>query len=277
MTGTISLKKLEEFRFDEKSQFSVIYGPPQIKCEEQKESVLLILDSSFNPPHYGHYTLIERAIKFHSGTPDVDISILLLLSVKNADKGEKPASFDKRLDMMNLLSHHIHSEFPSLDPIVAVSKSAKFVDKDAGIRNDLFAKGKIIYLLGFDTITRVLDPKYYVPLTLEEAMGDFMTHTGFFCLTRGEEDSKEDSEDFIQQTKYIDNISSGAYEPIIPRNWGSKIKIEINNNSYCSISSSEIRKSLIQKNYASVQGKLPSNILEYIIESDKEAKSSIFI
>lgn len=276
MAGSISQRKLEEFRRDESSQFSIIYGPSKIK-NQQKESVLLILDSSFNPPHYGHYTLIERAIKLYSTTSNVDISVLLLLSVKNADKGEKPAAFDKRLDMMQLLSEHIHREFPALNPTVAVCKSAKFVDKSIGVRKVLFEKGKIIYLLGFDTITRVLDPKYYTPQTLEEAMGDFMVYTEFFCLTRGEEDEKTDSQEFIKQMKYVDDISDGVYEPIIPRKWSSKIKIEVNNNSYCSISSSEIRRNLVQKDYVSVKGKLPSNILEYIIESDKEAKSSIFI
>lgn len=277
MTRGISLRKLEEFHNGEKSQFSVIYGPSKINCQKENESMLLVLDSSFNPPHYGHYTLIERAIKRYSGTSNVDISVLLLLSVKNADKGEKPATFDKRLDMMNLLSQYIHNEFPSLEPIVAVSKSAKFVDKSIGIRVNLFETGKIVYLLGFDTITRVLDPKYYVPQTLEEAMDDFMSHTGFFCLTRGEEGDKDDSEEFIKQTKYVDDISSGVFEPSIPRKWGSNIQIEVNNNSYCSISSSQIRKSLIQKDYTSVEGKLPASILEYIIESDREAKSSIFI
>ncbi|KAG0668307.1 hypothetical protein C6P45_004815 [Maudiozyma exigua] len=276
MAGIISQRKLEEFRSDENSRFSIIYGPSKINSE-QKESILLILDSSFNPPHYGHYTLIKRAIESYNTTSNVDISVLLLLSVKNADKGEKPAAFDKRLDMMELLSDHIQGEFPSLNPTVAVCKSAKFVDKSISVRNVLFEKGKIVYLLGFDTITRVLDPKYYVPQTLEEAMGDFMTHTRFFCLTRGEEDDKTDSQEFIKQMKYVDDISDGIYEPIIPRKWGSKIKIEVNNNSYCSISSSEIRRSLMQKDYASAKGKLPSNILEYIIESDKEAKSSIFI
>ncbi|CAB4253341.1 similar to Saccharomyces cerevisiae YCL047C POF1 Protein involved in the filamentation pathway [Maudiozyma barnettii] len=271
-----SLTKLETFRDDTELQFSVVYGPPKIKCRNPKEHILLILDSSFNPPHWGHYTLIERAIESYGQEPNVEVHVLLLLSVNNADKGEKPAAFDKRIDMMYLLSKTLKDEFQNLIPTVALCKSARFVDKSSDVRKNLFEIGKIVYLLGFDTITRVLDPKYYLPKTLKEAMGEFMLHTEFFCLTRGEE-GKNDSQDIVNQGKYVEDISNGACEPTIPKEWGSKIKIEVNQNEYCSISSSSIRKDLMKRQYRTVENKLPYRILEYIRVNDEKAKSSIFI
>ncbi|SMN20107.1 similar to Saccharomyces cerevisiae YCL047C POF1 Protein involved in the filamentation pathway [Maudiozyma saulgeensis] len=271
-----SLIKLDILRNDTELEFSVVYGPPKIICENSNDNILLILDSSFNPPHWGHYTLIERAIQLYSQDSNVEVHVLLLLSIQNADKGEKPATFDKRIDMMHLLSQSLQDKFSNLTPTVAICKSARFVDKSNGVRKEMFTAGKIVYLLGFDTITRVLDPKYYLPQTLKEAMTEFMSQTEFFCLTRGEE-GQNNSQDIAKQAKYVESISNGDCEPIIPRKWGSKIKIEVNENEYCSISSSSIRKDLICREYRAVEKKLPNRILEYIKISDEKAKSSIFI
>ena len=269
-----NLSKLHTFRGDEKATFTVVDGPTNINIEDANKSFLLVLDSSFNPPHFGHYTLIEKALEHYTKNDSTSVHVLLLLSINNADKNEKPATFDKRLDMMCLLSKHLTVNFPHIHPTVAISKSAKFVEKSNGIRDGLFTTGKIVYLLGFDTITRVFDPKYYVPQTVSDAMGEFMNHTDFFCLTRGSDDASDS--DFDAQAQYASDISAGKYEPVIPSSWGTKISIVENLNKYNSVSSSALRKLLINGDYKEASKDIPAEIIDYITSADKAAGLSIF-
>ena len=266
--------KLQHFRNDESAKFAVIDGPTEISTQGSDEPFLLVLDSSFNPPHFGHYTLIEKALEHYTGSNSGSVHVLLLLSINNADKNEKPASFDRRLDMMSLLAKHLSHNFSNLSPTVAICKSAKFVEKSNGIRDDLFVNGKIVYLLGFDTITRVFDPKYYVPSTVREAMGDFMEHTDFFCLTRGSENSSDSNLD--EQAHYARDIAAGMYEPVIPSSWGSKINIIENRNKYNAVSSSALRKLLIKGEYEQASEDIPVEITDCIKAADEATGSSIF-
>lgn len=268
-----NLLKLNNFREDRSSALEVIDGPAKVCCEVGKQTRLLVLDSSFNPPHWGHYTLIERAIEFYRGKQDIKIHLLLLLSIKNADKADNPAPFDKRLDMMSLFSKCLTKDFNDMSATVAVTKFAKFVEKTDAIRKELFPSGPIVYLVGFDTITRVLDPKYYLPQTLAESMKDFMKQDEFFCLTRKEDDN---GEDLAKQLVYAKDITDGLFESTIPREWGSKITVLLNSNKYCAISSSAIRKRLTNFEYDTVKNDLQSCIVNYIEKNDKEAKKSIF-
>ena len=93
------------------------------------ESALYILDSSFNPPTNAHLALALSSLPSNKTS-----TVLLLLAIQNADKQPKPASFEHRLEMMDLLAKKIES-ISSATALVALSKHARFVDKakDVGI------------------------------------------------------------------------------------------------------------------------------------------------
>ncbi|CDH13288.1 related to Promoter of filamentation protein 1 [Zygosaccharomyces bailii ISA1307] len=241
---------------EQKLSFQVIYGAREVTSPKG----LLVLDSSFNPPHSAHYNLVKRAIKHYNTQP---LHVILLLSVNNADKAPKPATFEKRMEMMCIMADILEKE--NISASVGITTYGKFVNKDKVLRRDFFKGGLVSYLVGFDTIIRVLNPKYYLPQSVPDALGEFMESTNFFCLTR-----KSDQE-LEKQIHYRSNISDGLYEPTIPRDWGQKIQIELNDDRYCAISSSHIREMVLKGSPAeALEGQLPLPILKYVMEEGKQ-------
>lgn len=125
--------------------------------------------------------------------------LLLLLSVNNADKAPKPAAFEQRLALMLALARDTHAELlaaqdkepagsPDMDiPIdIGLTSEPYFHNKSNAIAvspfyvRPAFPSAPVnkttpdqIFLLGFDTLIRIFDPKYYPPtdaLTMPEGL-----------------------------------------------------------------------------------------------------------
>lgn len=246
--------QLHEFT-ETNSSFKVVYSTLSTHITPGTTR-LCILDSSFNPPHKGHLSLITKSINHSKGQT---CSVLLLLSVQNADKlTPTPASFEDRLDMMCLLADYIQSNY-KVAVSVALTNHAKFVDKSSVIQD--WAKEienkelKYLFLVGFDTLIRIFDPKYYKPFGIDETLTDFMQLNEFFCLTR----TDEKNDDVDAQHQYVHDIASGETE--LPREWATKIHLVEGDDNYLHISSSTIRK---QTNEANWEAQVVPTIAEYI-------------
>lgn len=240
---------------DQKLTFQIIHGVDKLTDSK----LLLVLDSSFNPPHTAHQNLVDRAFKYYKNQP---LHVLLLLSVNNADKAPKPATFDRRMEMMCIMADILQAK--NIPTSVGITTYAKFVDKDKTIRQNFSSRGLISYLVGFDTIVRILDPKYYHPQSLSEALKEFMSSTNFFCLTR------DSGPEIDEQTRYCSDICQGLHEPTIPREWGNKIQLELNDGKYAPVCSSNIRKAVLNDcTSEDLQGHLPSPILAYVTKQGK--------
>lgn len=135
----------------------------------------------------------------HGGNDE--IRLLLLLAVNNADKAPKPASFEHRLLMMRSFATDIqrtwrraqeqrHDEqqqqqLPSVDELpvdIGLTTYPYFHDKSAAIARAAeyeFATSSSsptsptlqqIFLVGYDTLVRIFNPKYYSPPVPEESV-----------------------------------------------------------------------------------------------------------
>ncbi|CAK7273202.1 hypothetical protein SEPCBS119000_005529 [Sporothrix epigloea] len=161
---------------------------------------LVILDSSFNPPTLAHMRMATEALLFLRNRPathnfpstspssspatPLDFTstrLLLLLSVNNAEKAPKPAAFEERLALMLAMARDTHTALASVDggypdiPIdIGLTSEPFFHDKSNAIAAEPFyasagpsaASGTSTtphqhFLLGFDTLVRIFDPKYY--------------------------------------------------------------------------------------------------------------------
>ncbi|KAK6358891.1 hypothetical protein TWF696_000071 [Orbilia brochopaga] len=127
-----------------------------------------VLDSSFNPPTKAHMHLALRALR-HYTTPTQTPSLLLLLATANADKKAVPAAPEQRVAMMCLLADELRSNAATVDnrPAchvdVGVTTSARFIDKCADLQTNGYAGSRLVWIMGFDTLIRLLDTKYYPP------------------------------------------------------------------------------------------------------------------
>lgn len=242
-------KLLQDF-INSKSVFRVIYSTPSNTFEGRIRRIC-VLDSSFNPPHLGHYSLVkESLICNYNDSPSHNKMVLLLLSVNNADKlTPQPASFHHRIEMMFKLADHIHESL-KIDVKVGLTNHAKFVDKSKAICSYLsndkqlsISSIRLSFLVGFDTLIRILNPKYYVPNSLASALGGFFETSDLFCLTRS-----DDSISLENQFDYLDSIASGDIDGV-PKHWSSNIFLSHNESLELSkISSSSIRSNISHNN-----------------------------
>lgn len=111
---------------------------------------LLCLSASFNPLTVAHVWLIREASRI---VPPGEV--LLLLARANVDKAVTGFSLERRL---SLLARFAEAR-PSFS--VAVCSHGRFVDKAEAIRPHYPAGTRLAFIVGFDTLVRLFDPKYY--------------------------------------------------------------------------------------------------------------------
>lgn len=115
---------------------------------------------------------------------------MLLLSVNNADKAPKPASFPIRLSMMETMGRELLDEGVEID--VAVTTMPFFHDKAKAISESGFyatqggGQPTQTFLAGFDTIVRIFNPKYYNE-GIQNALGPFFEKCKVKVTTRPDE------------------------------------------------------------------------------------------
>ncbi|KAM0559302.1 hypothetical protein ACHAPJ_004321 [Fusarium lateritium] len=147
---------------------------------------LVILDSSFNPPTLAHTSMARSAL----GDQQEQKRLMLLLSVNNADKAPKPASFPIRLCMMEAMGRELLEEGLEID--LAVTTMPFFHDKAKTVVESGFYASKDgqqptqTFLAGFDTIVRIFNPKYYSE-GIQSALGPFFKGAKVRVTTRPDE------------------------------------------------------------------------------------------
>ncbi|KAM3072713.1 hypothetical protein ACMFMF_007046 [Clarireedia jacksonii] len=198
---------------------------------------LYILDSSFNPPTLAHMHLCLSALHSHrpipspSPSPSPTPRLLLLLSTLNADKGSGHPSttLPQRLVGIELFAKDLFSsltspssslspqpQFPSSTsrdqkiaiPIdIALTSQPFFHQKSLSISTSPspYPEETIhIHLTGFDTLIRVLNPKYYSEGDLSPLV-PFLGKHGLRVAwrdTEGEEEwSRERQEEWVRNMK----------------------------------------------------------------------------
>jgi nicotinamide-nucleotide adenylyltransferase len=223
---------------------------------------LYILDSSFNPPSIAHLTLATSALKQSAPLESSPYRLLLLFSTHNADKAPSPASFVQRIALMTAfaedLSRSLKSASPSLKHDVSdvsidigLTKEPYYSDKSAAIAETtppFYASQPIhIHLVGYDTLIRFCNPKYYPkydpPLS---ALKPFFDAGHKLRVTQRPTDpSDESSNEFgtiEEQTRYLQNLKDGNQEQAgFEAAWGNNIDM-VQAEEGVGISSTRVRK-----------------------------------
>lgn len=164
-----------------------------------------VIDSSFNPPTLAHLALAS------TGTAKFDAHILLL-SVKNADKvaGPGETSPEMRLEMMRELALELEKRKGG-NVAVMCCREPTFVGKSTLLRTELAritgsdtedGSGpiKLSFALGWDTLIRLFNPKYYAPPAppMSTALASFFDGSSVVCARRGDIDAAEE-QDFLDR------------------------------------------------------------------------------
>ncbi len=135
---------------------------------------LLCLSASFNPLTTAHVWLIQEASRLVP--PD---EVLLVLAKTNVDKGVTGFSLERRL---LLLTRYAEAR-PNFS--VAAASHGRFVDKAEAIRLHYPENTRLTFILGFDTLVRLFDAKYYSDS--RAALGALFAQSDFVVANRAPE------------------------------------------------------------------------------------------
>ncbi|CAH0002041.1 unnamed protein product [Clonostachys byssicola] len=223
---------------------------------------LTILDSSFNPPTAAHRDMALSAI---SNPPSSPSRILLLLAVQNADKAPRPAPFEQRLCMMEALAreillHHNTGTGSSVAAVdVGVTTRPYFHDKARAVRESGFyaGLGDMTFLAGFDTLVRVLNPRYYGG---EEGMAEALDP--FFGVSRLRVTMRPNGDwgGVEEQEGYLSGMQGGGFRT----EWSGRIEMVEGSGGSVGVSSSKARELVSQGKTQDLESLVGRDVEEFI-------------
>jgi nicotinate (nicotinamide) nucleotide adenylyltransferase len=139
----------------------------------KKKGRLGIFPASFNPPTMAHLALIREAKK--QGRLD---EILLLLDIQAMDKEPVGAAFEDRLAMLI----KAFGRDPNIS--IGLSNRGRFLEKIKPLRKYYPEPILFFFIVGFDTIVRVMDKKYYH--NRSRSLDALFSQCRFLVANRGE-------------------------------------------------------------------------------------------
>ena len=245
---------------------------------------LYILDSSFNPPTLAHLGIAVSALlndKNANSSPTK--RLLLLLATQNADKAPKPASFEERLAMMTIFADELLQKMKATNTVqhdggsetvvvdVGVTKSPLYLDKAAvleqsGHYGDVNNGPEQVHLTGFDSLIRLLDPKYYPPdHTLHPLQSLFSKHR--VRATRRTDDKWGGVE---EQDAYVEALAYGSSKlKGFKHEWSSRIElVDGTGTGEEIISSTKVREASKSKDKEALRQLVPEGIVDFILEEE---------
>jgi nicotinamide-nucleotide adenylyltransferase len=239
---------------------------------------LYVLDSSFNPPTFAHLRIASTALLERL---DPSSRLLLLLATQNADKPSKPAPFEDRLAMMELFAHDLRAHLavtkasetssepteamehiPAID--IGVTKKPYFVDKAAEIEacDSYPSPLEQVHLTGYDTLIRILNPKYYPPeYTLDPLTSLFSQHRLRVTLRPSDEWGTKD-----EQREFVESIARGDMENQgVRKEWAKRITlVEGRAPGAPSVSSTRAREAA-QSALEDLDWLVPDNVRQFVL------------
>ena len=193
-----------------------------------------IFPASFNPPTLAHLALIREAKK--QGKLD---EILVLLDIQAMDKEPVDATFEDRLAMLKRVFRR--------DPKVSIglSNQGLFLEKLRPLRALYPTSSEVVFIVGFDTILRVMDKKYY--RNRKKSLDELFKQSQFLVANR-------------------DHYEETAFKMLFRKRenkiYGDKVVFFTLHPKYSSISSSLVRERITKGQ--PVDGWVPAAILQFV-------------
>ena len=162
----------------------------------ERSKKLGIFSGSFNPLTLAHTKMIEDTVAAY----ELD-ELLLLLAKANVDKTVFGLPLAARL--LTLKRYTKHREKFS----VGVSSHGRYIDKVTALKAILPPETEFHFIVGYDTLVRIFDPKYYTDFHTE--LGELFVDARFIVANRAEADIKT-IESFINQPeirRYVPYVS----------------------------------------------------------------------
>ncbi|KAL8793377.1 MAG: hypothetical protein Q9195_004055 [Heterodermia aff. obscurata] len=261
------------------SSFQILRSIPPTASTPPK--TLYVLDSSFNPPTRAHLHIAVTALLNDERARVEPVKrLLLLLATQNADKAPKPASFEQRLVMMSIFAEDLVSSVQGQLPgdpegnkglvvEVGVIKSPLYLDKTAVIeQSGQYGKANAgpeqVHLIGFDSLIRLFDTKYYPPHhTLHPLEAIFSKHRiRATKRTGGEWGDRRVQDAYLQALANGDRENEGA-----KRQWATRIDLVDNTSGNEEvISSTKVRNAVKNRDGQALNRLVTDGVKDWVLD-----------
>ncbi|PVH84493.1 Nucleotidylyl transferase [Cadophora sp. DSE1049] len=238
---------------------------------------LYILDSSFNPPTLAHARIILSALR-SSTSASTPHRVLLLLAIQNADKAPKPASFEERLAMMEIFAQDLLARSKSTSTPapeqsevgidIAVTTLPYFADKYPHISpSEVYPlpETEQVHLIGYDTLVRLLDTKYYPPSHTLKPIQPFLEKHRLRVTYRAD-DEWGDRE---AQDRYLRELGEGKREDVGGlREWVTEkriVMVEGSKEGEEVVSSTKVRNAVAKGDEEALGKLVTTGVKEWIL------------
>ncbi|MDE0084629.1 MAG: nicotinate-nicotinamide nucleotide adenylyltransferase [Candidatus Poribacteria bacterium] len=198
------------------SQVVIVHRTSNPICESGKK--LGVFSGSFNPLTVAHIKLVEEA-REHFQLDEM----LLLLAKANVDKDVFGWSLAGRI---LTLKHYAEKHN---DVSIGLSSHGRYIDKVEALRAVYPVDTEFHFIVGYDTLVRIFDPKYYTDIQTE--LQYLFSQCCFIAANRDHVDI-ETIKEFLAQPALQSYKSSIAYL-ILPE-------------FYAEVSSTEVRQRIAQ-------------------------------
>ncbi len=131
------------------------------------------LPSAYNPPTLGHLRLLHEALALDG----VD-SVAAMLTTRNVDKAISGAALADRIGML-LALHESHPDFA-----VTAANAARILEQADALSREMSGAG-VDVVVGFDTLIRLFEPRYY--RDVERELAGFFANHRVIAANRGDE------------------------------------------------------------------------------------------
>ncbi|KLU87947.1 cytidylyltransferase [Magnaporthiopsis poae ATCC 64411] len=271
---------------------SIYTGGVRLAAAPQR---IVVLDSSFNPPTKAHKRMAVEGL-VHSGWRGT--RLLLVLSINNADKAAAtPASFEERWGMMGSLAKDIAAhcwdlqlqalekagdaqrkrpridETPWFGIDMALSTLPYFHQKSAALARvepEAFSGMRVacaeqILLVGYDTLIRILNPKYYAPEPMEVALAPMFERASLRVMLRADAVMTE----LWEQRKQVSDMRLGRDGRRLPWAWRERIIVvevahtDRDAETEC-VSSTRARAAAAQEDWPLLEKQVPLPVATWI-------------
>lgn len=158
-------------------------GPPRIDLihraalPSRRTKKLGIFSGSFNPLTLAHVRMIEDTLTAY----ELD-EVLLLLAKANVDKDIFGLPLAARLVTLKKYAAD-HQKFS-----VGVSSHGRYIDKVTALKAIFPSETEFYFIIGYDTLVRIFDPKYYTNFHAE--LQELFISARFIVANRAEADIK---------------------------------------------------------------------------------------
>jgi nicotinamide-nucleotide amidase len=162
------------------------------KCRNGKNPLFFFITA--NPPTRAHREILIEAVKTYPHD-----EVVVMLDIYHADKSVEEASLEERMEMLRIAFDGV----PNLS--IGISSKGLFVEKLDLIR-EVWKSEKITFLVGMDTMVRILSPAFYQDPDL--ALKKLFENSGFIVAERKDMDEKKIEEIFRERNleKYLNKI-----------------------------------------------------------------------